>query len=86
MDPETFPRKRLGFRWPGPLLPYRGLGPVDPDSSRHRGRQLTKLLRPRDRLRVRSGLIARSLGYKDVASALVAMAQILEGIDPLAAQ
>jgi hypothetical protein len=30
------------------------------------------------------GLIVRSLGYKDVASALVAMAQILEGRDPLA--
>jgi hypothetical protein len=30
------------------------------------------------------GLIVRGLGYKDVASGLAAMAQILEGVDPLA--
>jgi hypothetical protein len=68
---------------PGPLLPYRRLVLSIPTVQVRLSEGLESGYEQGIIYDLAHGLIVRSLGYKDVASALVAMAQILEGSDPL---
>jgi hypothetical protein len=68
---------------PGPLLPYRRLVLSIPTVHVRVSEGLESAHDQGIVYEIAHGLIVRSLGYKDVASGLAAMAQILEGVDPL---
>ncbi len=71
---------------PGPLLPYRQLVLSIPTVHVLTSVGLESAYDQGIVYDLAHGLIVRSLGYKDVVSALVAMVQILEGSDPLATE
>jgi hypothetical protein len=68
---------------PGALLPYRRLVLSIPTVYVKVGADLESSYEQGILYAIPHGLITRSLGYKDVSSALQAMARILEGGDPL---
>jgi hypothetical protein len=69
---------------PGPLLPYRRLVLSVPRVQVRVSEGLESAYDQGIVYEFAHGLIVKSLGYKDVASGLAAMARILEGVDPLA--
>jgi hypothetical protein len=67
----------------GPLLPYRRLVLSIPTVHVKAGGDLESSYEQGILYSIPHGLITRSFGYKDVSSALQAMAAILDGADPL---